>query len=193
MIVFGRRPAHARIRAFVEEQSRLSLTYPEVGGTGGAVPAGYHGGSAAADLGRGGECFAAARAAITRWAMFEMPHVQLCWAEVAPELDAVVAIVLGGPGFVVLNACRVVAVFDDEDDSGATFGFAYGTLPDHVGRGEERFIVKWNRGTDVVSYDVRSFSRPNGVVANLGAPVTRMFQAKFRRDSCRAMVRAVSR
>ena len=91
--------------------------------------------------------------------MFEMPHVQLCWAEVAAELDAVVAIVLGGPSFVVLNACRVVAVFDDEDDSGATFGFAYGTLPDHVGRGEERFIVKWNRGTDVVSYDVRSFSR----------------------------------
>lgn len=175
----------------MDEQSRLPLTYPEVGATAGAVPAGYHGGSAAVDLGSGGECFVATRAAITRWAMFEMPHVEICWPTVAPELDAVVAIVLRGPVFVILNACRVVTVLDHEDESGATFGFAYGTLPDHVGRGEERFSVKWNRRTDVVSYDVRSFSRANGFVINLGAPVIRVFQARFRRDSCRAMVRAV--
>jgi uncharacterized protein (UPF0548 family) len=192
MIVFGRRPADARIRAFVEAQSRLPLTYPEVGATVGAVPAGYRGGARAVDLGRGGACFTAARAGLTRWVMFEIPHVELRWPTVMPELDAVVAVVFRGPGLVILNACRVVTVLDHEDESGATFAFAYGTLPEHVGRGEERFTVRRDRRTDVVTYDVRSFSRPNGLLRSLGARVLRVFQARFRRDSCRAMVRAVS-
>ncbi len=176
----------------MDEQLQLPLTYPEVGATAGPVPPGYRAGLAKVDLGSGEACFAAARDAITRWVMFEIPNVELCWPTVAPELDAVVAVLMHGPAFVMLNACRVVAVLHHEDESTATFGFAYGTLPDHIGRGEERFIVTWDRRSDMVRYDVSSFSRGNRLLAKLGAPVVRVFQAKFRRDSCRAMVRAVA-
>jgi len=47
-----------------------------------------------------------------------------------------VAILARSIGLWWLNACRIVYVVDKVDK----FGFAYGTLPDHAGSGEER----WN-------------------------------------------------
>ena len=90
----------------------------------------------------------------------------------------------------VFNACRIVAVFGDEG-AVSRFGFAYGTLPDHVGTGEERFLVEWDRGDDAVWYDILAFSRPNHVLTRLGYPVVRRLQKRFGRDSAAAMLRAV--
>jgi uncharacterized protein (UPF0548 family) len=72
------------------------------------------------------------------------------------------------------------------------FGFAYGTLVNHVEQGEEIFEVSLRPETHEVVYRIRAVSRPRAVLARLGYPAVRMFQARFRRDSGEAMRRAVN-
>ncbi|MGL6234957.1 MAG: DUF1990 family protein [Segniliparus sp.] len=52
--------------------------------------------------------------------------------------------------------CRVVYVVDEPRRK----GFAYGTLPGHLERGEERFVVSWDQRTDEVRVEVSSVSLP---------------------------------
>ena len=69
------------------------------------------------------------------------------------------------------------------------YGFAYGTLPDHGERGEERFTVELD--TDqTVWYDLYAFSRPSAV-ARVAYPFTRLLQKRFATDSKAAMQKAV--
>jgi uncharacterized protein (UPF0548 family) len=89
-----------------------------------------------------------------------------------------------------LNACRIV-YFVDEPGPVSRYGYAYGTLPDHAGTGEERFLVEWDRANGEVRYDILAFSRPNRLLVRLGYPYMRWVQKRFGRDSATAMVRAV--
>ena len=93
-------------------------------------------------------------------------------------------------GLWVLNACRIVYVVD-EPGPVHRFGFAYGTLPDHVETGEERFLVEWDEATGDVWYDILAFSRPRYAVMRLGTPYIRRMQKRFGRDSAAAMRRIV--
>jgi uncharacterized protein (UPF0548 family) len=71
------------------------------------------------------------------------------------------------------------------------YGFAYGTLPAHVERGEERFSVEYHHGQDEVWYDLYAFSKPNHPLAKAVYPVSRLLQKRFARESKRAMVASV--
>jgi len=88
-----------------------------------------------------------------------------------------------------LNACRLVSVIDDD----RSYGFTYGTLPDHAERGQERFLVEWRQDDDSVWYDILAYSRPNQILSLLGYPVARLLQKRFARDSMLAMRRSASR
>jgi uncharacterized protein (UPF0548 family) len=66
-----------------------------------------------------------------------------CWPTTAIEPDAVVDILASWCGLWFLNACRIVYVLDDIQPV-RRFGFAYGTLPGHAERGEERFSIEWH-------------------------------------------------
>jgi uncharacterized protein (UPF0548 family) len=92
----------------------------------------------------------------------------------------------------VLAACRIVAVVDEDDGGIVRFGFAYGTLPAHPVRGEELFLVEFDRSSGEVTYAVRAVARPGRWWTRLSVPVLNRYRAMFRRDSCRAMLRAVS-
>jgi uncharacterized protein (UPF0548 family) len=94
-------------------------------------------------------------------------------------------------GFHSLNGCRVIAVVDDQAPI-RRYGFAFGTLPSHEERGEERFVVSFDPATNQVRYDVRAFSRPRGRLARIGAPIARALQARFQRETCEAMRVAAS-
>jgi uncharacterized protein (UPF0548 family) len=93
-------------------------------------------------------------------------------------------------GFWSLNFCRIVYVIE-EDGPVRRFGFAYGTLTEHAERGEERFTVEWDRASDVVSYEIMSFSRPGNWKTRMGYPVATRLQDDFARSSVDAMARAV--
>jgi uncharacterized protein (UPF0548 family) len=78
----------------------------------------------------------------------------------------------------------------DEDGPVRRFGFAYGTLPEHAEQGEERFSVEWHRDSDLVSYDILSFSRPGNAAVKFAYPLARWLQRRFLRHSLAAMANA---
>ena len=90
-----------------------------------------------------------------------------------------------------MNACRIVYVIDEQGSS-ERYGFAYGTLPDHMERGEERFTVEFDTDDQTVWYDLYAFSRPT-MLARLAYPFARALQKRFASDSKAAMQRAVQR
>jgi uncharacterized protein (UPF0548 family) len=81
----------------------------------------------------------------------------------------------------------------DEREPVTKFGFAYGTLPNHVECGEERFTIEWHKTTDnSVWYDIYAFSHPQHPLVKLGRPVARRLQKRFARESLAIMLRASS-
>jgi uncharacterized protein (UPF0548 family) len=189
-MLFLRRPAAAAIREFLAAQSRLALTYSAVGATATKPPAGYVVDHTRSKLGQGREVFDAAKAALDRWQQFRLGWVEACPEDTPIKEGQVVAILARSLGLGWLNACRIVAVVDEEGPV-RRFGFAYGTLPDHAGSGEERFLVEWDRREGSVWYDVLAFSRPRHLLARLGYPWVRRVQKRFGRESAAAMCRAV--
>jgi uncharacterized protein (UPF0548 family) len=186
-----RRPTAEEIQAFLASQARLALTYSAVGATATTTPAGYVVDHTHIKLGQGEKVFASARLALERWQQF-----RLGWLEAGPEDTAiregqVVAILARSLGLWWLNACRIVAVVD-ENGPVRRFGFAYGTLPDHAGSGEERFLIEWDRQDESVWYDILAFSRPRHFLARLGYPWVRRVQKQFGRESAAVMRRAVN-
>jgi uncharacterized protein (UPF0548 family) len=65
-------------------------------------------------------------------------------------------------------------------------------LTNHAECGEEVFEVRLDPATGEVTYRIRAVSRPRAPLARLGYPLTRMLQARFRRDSAAAVRRAIS-
>ena len=122
--------------------------------------------------------------------MFDFPWVELCWPDTPIEVGNVVAILVKHFGFYSLNAARIVYVID-ETGPAMKFGFAYGTLPDHAGSGEERFLIEWDQTDDSVWYDILAFSRPQHFLVRLGYPMLRRMQKRFGRESAAVMLRAV--
>ncbi|OJW12403.1 MAG: DUF1990 domain-containing protein [Planctomycetales bacterium 71-10] len=190
-----RKPSAETVRKFLEGQAKLDFTYSPVGATADpSPPADYRLNHTRERIGAGREAFERAKAALRRWDQF-----RIGWAEIQPagapiREGEVVAIVAHRLGLWWLNACRVVYVVDEDDPAVpfARFGFAYGTLPDHVGSGEERFLVDWDARTDEVFYDVEAYSRPHLLLARLGSPYMRRSQRRFGRESAAAMVRSMA-
>jgi len=188
-------PSEAEIVKFVSAQSPLAFSYSEVGATrtepgdGSSTPRGYNVDHNHVQLGRGAEVYERAVAALKEWRQFDLGWVSLVPRGVKIEKGATVAVKAWACGMWSLNACRVVYVVDEAaaGDPIARFGFAYGTLPDHIERGEERFLIEWNRTDDSVWYDILAFSQPRHPLVRIGFPVARMMQKRFARDSLSAM------
>jgi len=76
-------------------------------------------------------------------------------------------------------------------DEPRRFGFAYGTLPGHAERGEERFLIEWLTD-DTVWYDLDAISCPRYWAARVAYPVARRLQRQFARLSKASMAAAVA-
>jgi uncharacterized protein (UPF0548 family) len=124
--------------------------------------------------------------------MYETGWTSLCWPDVPIAEGAVVGVLGRHLGIKSLNACRIAYVFEDEEPSLKRYGFAIGTLPGHVERGEERFTVEWHRADDAVFYEVFAFARPAHPLARAAPPLARLIQRRFAVDSLRSMRTAVT-
>ena len=185
-----RPPSEESIRKFLREQASLAFSYDAVGTTATTPPHSYRIDHNRIPLGDGIDLFERAKEAVRRWAMFDLGWVKLIPPETPIEPGRSVAVLARHFGFWSLHACRIVYVIEiDSDVKG--FGFAYGTLPDHAERGEERFTVEFHQQDNSVWYDILAFSTPNHLIARLGFPVTRSLQKKFALDSKSAMLRVV--
>ena len=185
-----RRPTEAAIAGFLDRQVESSFNYAEVGASHGDPPPRYAIDRNSVRVGKGQAAFQRAREAINGWAMFDAD-----WVEVHPPGAAVspgtnVAVLAHVLGIWYLNASRIVYLID-EAGAVETYGFAYGTLPDHAEQGEERFTVLWDHADDSVRYEQFAFSRPSRLLTQLNYPLARTVQKRFARDALEAMQRAV--
>ncbi len=189
MICTMYQPSDEMIRAFLRQQADASFSYLEVGYSRHTPSGDYVVDHNRICLGEGEACFDAARDAIHAWRMFPAGWVKLCWptAPIVPGTNVAV-LARWGPLW-WLNACRIVYVID-EQTLPRRFGFAYGTLPAHAERGEERFCVEM-AADGTVWYDLLAFSRPNQLLTRLGHPLVRRAQKRFAMQSLEAMAEAV--
>jgi uncharacterized protein (UPF0548 family) len=186
-----RKPSPTTVRDFLAAQGKLDFSYPAVGASATTPPPGFNVDHTRIKLGEGERIFAAARAALERWEQFHLGWVE-AWPPQTPiEAGQVVAVLARLFGLWSLNACRIVYVVR-EPAPVQRFGFAYGTLPEHLESGEERFTVEWHERDNAVWYDILAFSRPHQLLARLGKPVARRLQKRFARDSAAAMLRAAT-
>lgn len=176
------KPSAQFIKNFIASQRELPFTYSEVGATRTELPAGYTHDHNSVVLGTGRPVFQRAVAALRSWQQFDLGWVQIVPANVPIKIDSVVAIQARTFGVWSLSASRVVYVVN-EIDAVSRFGFAYGTLPDHVERGEERFLIEWDQSTDLVTYDILAFSRPQHPLVKLASLLARQLQKRFARES----------
>jgi uncharacterized protein (UPF0548 family) len=188
-------PSDREIVKYVSSQAKLPFSYAEVGATKSSLdatssgvgvnstgPAGYTLDHNRVQLGRGAETFQRAVEALQQWRQFELGWVTLVPHGVKVETGAVVAVKARAGGMWSLNACRVVYVIDEPE----RFGFAYGTLPNHIERGEERFLIE-RQSDDSVWYDILAFSQPRHPLVRAGFLYARRLQKRFARDSLGVM------
>ena len=185
------KPSPQLVGRFLAQQRSRTFSYRAVGHSRRGAPAGFTADHHRLRLGEGRATFARAVEALRSWRMFDLGWIATYPPAAPQEPGTTVAVRVRHFGFWSLNACRVVYRIDDEGPV-VRYGFAYGTLPDHGERGEERFTVEWHHEDNSVWYDLFAFSRPNLPLARLGYPLTRLLQTRFARDSRRAMALAAA-
>ena len=179
-------PNDEDVAEFISSQRNLEFTYSAVGATNTTSPSEFTIDHNQIQLGHGEATFKRAVEALKKWRQFDLGWVTVVPRDVTIEVGATVAIKARAYGTWSLSASRVVYVIDHP----RCFGFAYGTLPDHVECGEERFLIAW-MGSDAVWYDILAFSRPRHPLVRLSAPLARLLQKRFARESLLKMKAAV--
>lgn len=180
------RPSGADLRSLAESGANDSLTYSPVGISAmAAPPPGYRLDRWSRSLGRGSDTFDRAVAAIRNWSVHEGAGL-VVQAEGPPALDGVVAMAAPLPVGWVEVVCRVVAIVDEPD----RFGFTYGTLSVHPEQGEESFtVVRSDDGS--IAFEIAAASRPRHVLARAVPLVARRLQTAATNCYLAAMQAAV--
>ena len=151
----------------------------------GTVPPGYDHDNNRYRLGRGKACFELTKKLLDTWQMFPASWTQVHGPD-RPAVGNEVVVVFRFFGLWWQNACRIVYRIDTP----VAYGFAYGTLLDHVERGEELFVVEMD-ATGAVWFRIEAVSRPNRWYVRLGYLFARAGQRRFVRDSFTQMQRLV--
>lgn len=156
--------------------TRAPLTYAEVGATLGVegLPAGYHHLRRLAVIGRGADDLERSAVALLGWAVHRRAGLRVLPSSPQVRAAAVADLRMGLGPLSLRAPVRVVAVLDEPRRR----GFAYGTLPGHPESGEESFIVSIG-DDDVVTFTVRAFSRPGGMLTRVAGPVGRIVQQRI--------------
>lgn len=187
-----RKPTAKVIRRFLESQRDEPFSYSEVGATNDRLPTEYSINHTRRKLGDGFAAFDAACEALRNWHQLRLGWVD-CWPHDAPlEAGEPIAVLGRAFGLWWINACRIVYTIDTRAGNGASrgragtsevqFGYAHGTLPEHIASGEERFLIEMD-ADQTVWLDILAFSRPNSFLARLGYPVMKYEQRRFGRES----------
>ena len=179
-------PSAETIRNFISSQTNAPFSYAEVGATQSELPSGYTVDHNRIQLGHGAEVFQCGVEALQQWRQFDLGWVTVVPRGVKLEQNAVVAVKARSGVLWSLSAARVIYLIDEEEPI-RRFGFAYGTLLDHVERGEERFLIEWNKKDDTVWYDILAFSQPRHPMVRAGFFYARMLQKRFARESLAVM------
>ena len=184
-----RKPNHQILETLLAKHEAGSFSYTAVGASQRTAPSGYRVDHNRILLGQDRKQFAAAKAAVDDWKMFDLEWIEVFPVRPLIQVGTSVAVVVRHLGFWSVNISRVVYVVAEE----SRYGFAYGTSLCHSEEGEERFLVEYDPATNEVWYDLYAFSKPRHPLARIGFPIARHLQKRFARESLAAMKRAVAR
>ncbi len=199
-MILLRAPTATQIDAFLAQQQAQGLSYTEVGATAIRPPEKYVVDHTRVKLGHGEDVFQAGVKALQNWEQFRFGWL-VAEPRITPlEVGQSIAIIAKMFGLYWMNACRIVYTVPETQVSGSNqqtviikqFGFAYGTFDDHVGTGEERFLLEMDE-QGAVYYDVMAFSRPHSRLARVGYPVMRRIQKSFGQRSAQRMLEVVKK
>jgi uncharacterized protein (UPF0548 family) len=137
------------------------------------------------DLGTGRVVFGQAVEALRSWDVHKHAGLEVISEKPSVETGATILLGLRLMPFYLTFACRILYEIEGDDRR----GFAYGTLPLHVERGEQSFVVRIDQGS--VRFVVSSLSQPAHITARLAAPLSRALQSKARADYVMAMRRVL--
>lgn len=184
-------PTDAEIHRILGNVSERPHNYEHVGVTEERLhvaPDGYRLSSYGTELGVGEAVFEVASALLAAFGNYPPSFTRVVSRTESIEEGTVFGTLATHFGFASLHPCRIVRVIRAE--SPRRFGFSLGTLPGHIGAGEERFLLSLSKAgsAGVVRYDVQAISRPDGWIGRLGTPFFRMFQKRFERETQAAMV-----
>ncbi|MGH9872642.1 MAG: DUF1990 family protein [Pyrinomonadaceae bacterium] len=184
-----RKPSDETIRQFILSQGSLPFSYGEVGATRNqSGTADYTVDHNRIRLGEGDDIYRRAVSALRSWKQFDLGWVTIVPPNTPVEVGHTVAVQARTFGFWSLSAARIVYVIEELTPV-KRFGFAYGTLPNHVECGEERFTVERHED-DSVWYDIYAFSRPQHPMVRLAFPIARQLQRRFAKESLAVMLTA---
>ncbi|HEY9730844.1 MAG TPA: DUF1990 domain-containing protein [Drouetiella sp.] len=183
------KPTEAELSEFLVLQSRLNVGYAGYGMTSfgkNHAQAGYRKHFVQTTLGFGQRIFDAACDQMKSWRHFSLNWILLFPSQ--PTFAPDTTLVVCANHFVLwsMNACRIVYTVDDSTKEKRRFGYAYGTLPDHVEQGEESFIIEWNKLTNAVTYQILAYSKPNHLLVSMFWPAAVLIQDHFREQSLAA-------
>jgi uncharacterized protein (UPF0548 family) len=182
------KPSRAALRDFLTQQTGGAYTYDAVGRCADFHPPGFNRDVRREQIGVGDRDFQAAKAVFRRWEQFPKPWTEIFPGDAPIRPGETLVMLAWANGLWWTSACRIVYVVDEPD----RFGFAYGTLAQHVECGEEQFLIERD-ANGAISYDVRSFSRPRYWAVRLAYPLTRRLQRRFVRESIATMRDVVAR
>ncbi|MFG6401204.1 DUF1990 family protein [Microbacterium sp. P04] len=152
------------------------LTYTEVGATAGELPPGYHHVRAQRIVGHGEEDFARAADDLFAGLVQRRAGASIRLSEVPLRTGTHIEMRLRLGPFAFTIPCLVVWA----ERTAEFCGFAYGTLPGHPERGEERFELRLLASGDVL-FSIVAFSAPGRWFTRLGGPIARNVQARWTR------------
>ena len=175
-------PKKDKIATFLKEQSPLPYSYPEVNASKTEQVEGYDNDHNKIYLGKGETIWQNAKIALKNWQQFPQDWTTTLPQKTPLKNNKTVAVFFRMFGIWWMNAARIVYTLDDAQ----RFGFAYGTLPGHVERGEECFWIE-KEADGSIFYHIRAFSKPRFWMARLGYPIARAYQRKFVRQSMQRM------
>jgi uncharacterized protein (UPF0548 family) len=189
MLLLGK-PSQEYIRQVLAHQSTLPFSYPEVGASRDRVPANYPINYHHSQVGVGEPAFIQVCDALRRWQMYTLPWTEVYWPDTPITAGSTVGVLAGVGGLWTLNISRIIYIVE-EGGPIHRYGFAFGTLPQHVETGEERFIIEWHRHDNSVWYELFAFARPHYILAKIGFPMVPLIQKLFAVQSERAIRAAV--
>lgn len=179
-------PTEEKLSAFLQDQNRKTFSFPNVGATRIETQKGYDNDESFVYLGHGEDIWNNAKRVLIEWKQFPAPWTRIYSTMTSIEKGNSVVVLFKIIGIWWINSARIVYTFDEKNK----FGFAYGTLPGHVEKGEECFWVKRDSKGNVF-YCIKAFSKPAYWFVWLAYPLARMYQRRFVRESM-AIVKKLS-
>ena len=175
-------PSPAQLEKFVAGQHSQTVTYD-----GPVVPTpGFRFTRTLGVLGDGLDVFERAVSGLEAWAVYPG------WMTLYPARPPLkggtnVVLITGLWPLNTVSAVRVVSLERDNRHA----AFTLGTLPQHAVSGGERFCVYLDE-QERVWYELTAVSKPQQLLVKLGAPVLRLVQTQFAKDSLRSLRRFIA-